>query len=384
MSKLIRKETLIVVIFIFVILLPVFDMVFKLDNLKPLNENRELAKAPRFSLTISAIDKFPAAYTKYFNDHFGLRKFLLYTNFIFKHKLLGVSPSAEVIIGKNGWLFYSSELSNDDFRGIRKYDAKTLKKWAESLEIKRVWLEKQGIRYLFVIAPSKSSIYEEFLPTACHPEIARTALAGFVDYLKKQTNVEVVDIRQALLEEKPKEKVYHKTDTHWNNYGAFLVYRQIMKPVVEWFPRVRIHTFDDYQIDKKTGIAGDLAGLMGLKEFFTEEHINLKPLGNYSAGIESINDAAKSPVTVEHNDNSLPRAVVFRDSFFSAVAPYLADHFRFSQYYWQYWNTWTPIEEILRAAKPDIVIEEIAERKITAGMADFIESPPEFNESALK
>jgi hypothetical protein len=80
--------------------------------------------------------------------------------------------------------------------------------------------------------------------------------------------------------------------------------------------------------------------------------------------IEGINSVKIKSVTVTHNDSSLPRAVVFRDSFFGGVAPYFAEHFKYSWYYWQYWDSQTPIEEILTITKTDIVIEEIVERFI--------------------
>jgi len=141
---------------------------------------------------------------------------------------------------------------------------------------------------------------------------------------------------------------------------------------------LRIHSFDDYVIEKKIDSDTDLPNLIGGKAFIKEERIMLKSLGNYSLRIEAINDEVRSPVTVQHNDSSLPRVLVFRDSFFSQVAPFLADHFECSRYYWKYWNSLTPIEEMLSITKPDIVIEEIVERRITSGMADFVGTPPKF------
>jgi hypothetical protein len=61
------------------------------------------------------------------------------------------------------------------------------------------------------------------------------------------------------------------------------------------------------------------------------------------------------------------------------VAPFFAEHFSYSRYYWQYWDSQTPIEEILSITKPDIVIEEIVERFVKTKMADFVASPPLMN-----
>jgi hypothetical protein len=382
MKNILKKETTIALLFLLAIFLPVSGMWLKLDSFKQLDENRQLAKPPPLGFTT----EFRSAYARYFNDHFGFRSFLVRANFIFKYYFLGASPSNQVILGKNGWLFYTGDGEIEDFRGITKYDSKTLEKWAKTLEMKRIWLEKRGIRYLFLVPPNKSSIYGEFLPDSCNHVRENTALDEFFEYLKKHTRVTVVDFRQALLAEKSKERVYHRTNTHWNEYGAFIAYRHIMKPVVQWFPSLRIQTVDDYLIEKEIGWGGDLADLIGGSEYINEEYINLKPLDNHSFKIEDIDSIVKSPITFEQNDSSFPRALIFRDSFFSSVAPFLAAHFQHSKYYWQAWNTSTPIEEIVSSQKPDIVIEEITERLLKTRMADFnfIGNPPKFIANNLR
>jgi hypothetical protein len=50
---------------------------------------------------------------------------------------------------------------------------------------------------------------------------------------------------------------------------------------------------------------------------------------------------------------------MFRDSFSTAMLPYLAEHFRSAVFLWRSFDA-TVVEQ----EKPDIVIEEIAERVI--------------------
>ena len=384
MKNILKKELIISLLFLLAVFLPVSDMWLKLDRFKQLIENRQFAKPPQLSFTVKSIKNFRSAYTKYFNDHFGFRNSLFRLNFIIRHDFLRTSLSKQVIFGKNGWLFYSGDGEIEDFRGITKYDAKTLEKWAKTLEMKRIWLEKRGIRYLFVVLPNKSSIYGEFLPDSYNRVRETTALDELLEYLKKHTRVKVVDVREALLAAKSKERVYHRTNTHWNEYGAFIAYRQIMKPVIQWFPSLEIQTVDDYLIEKKIGGGGDLADMIGGTEFIKEEYINLKPLDNHSLKIKDIGDISKSPITFDQDNSSFPRALIFRDSFFSSVAPFLAGHFQHSKYYWQSWDTSTPIEEIVSSQKPDIVIEEIVERMVKTKMADFVGNPPKFIANNLR
>lgn len=375
MKNILRKEFVIPFLFLLAIFLPLSNMCLNLDRSYQLNENRKLANLPQLGFRGGLLSE----YEKYFNDHFGFRNSLETANFMIRYYLLGSSPSKQVIIGKSGWLFYNDDGEIEDYRGITKYDDKTLEKWAISLEMKRRWLEKRGARYLFVVAPNKSSIYGEFLPDSYNRVRERTGLDELVEYLKDHTKVEVVDIRQALLAAKLKERVYHRTDTHWNEYGAFVAYRQIMKPVVEWFPSLRMQNLDYYLIEKKIGLGGDLAKLVDGEDFLKEERIYFKHLDNQSLIIEDIDNRDKSPVTFIQKDSSaLPRALIFRDSFFTNIAPFIAAHFQSSKYYYTNWDTWTPIEEIANLQKPDIVIEEIVERYVKIQMADFVSNPPKF------
>ena len=58
--------------------------------------------------------------------------------------------------------------------------------------------------------------------------------------------------------------------------------------------------------------------------------------------------------------SSLPRAVVFRDSFASRLVPFLSEHFSRAVYLWQ--NDFDP--EIVLRERPDVVIQEIAGRHL--------------------
>ena len=63
-------------------------------------------------------------------------------------------------------------------------------------------------------------------------------------------------------------------------------------------------------------------------------------------------------LVTEVDDPTLPRAVVFRDSFSSALIPFLSEHFSRVVYLWQ-----DEIDaDVILEEEPDIVIQEIAGR----------------------
>jgi len=80
----------------------------------------------------------------------------------------------------------------------------------------------------------------------------------------------------------------------------------------------------------------------------------------------------------------LPRALLFRDSFFTGVAPYLAEHMEHSAFYWQRWTADTPIVQMLAEHRPDLVVEEVVERALGLASRDFPEGAPQFLSAALK
>lgn len=373
-----RRNILTVLLFLMLILLPGLGMVLKLDRFTGLKENRAFASFPSVGLKLDLLQKFPMVYTEWFNDHFGFRSFFVRCNFLVRYYLLGVSPSAKVVLGKDGWLYYNGEGTVDDFRHITRFEEEKLAAWAAALEKRRLWLERHGIKYVYMIAPNKSTVYGEYLPDVYTKIRAESGLDDMVSYLKQHTGVEVVDCRPALLKAKKGQQVYFRTDTHWNQLGAFLAYQEVVKPVSKWFPNVRPKNIEDYRLESKRAPGGDLAGLIGGTDLMFDDYPALLPKVGDRIQIVGINEQSKSPVTVAGSDKTLPRAIFFRDSFFSLVAPFVAGHFSYSRYYWDYWNSTTQMEEIIRTQRPDIVIEEVVERAAKYYMADLVTKTPDY------
>ncbi len=71
------------------------------------SEKRRLTARPTSSFSMEALRAFPSKYETYFNDSFCFRQTLIrWTNYI-RYAVFGVSPTYKVILGQNGWLYYS-------------------------------------------------------------------------------------------------------------------------------------------------------------------------------------------------------------------------------------------------------------------------------------
>lgn len=351
-------------VFFFSIAVVVLGTVLKIDRMSQNNENRKLAERPSFKFDVEVLRNYPKDYTKYYNDNFGFRNTFVRINFLLKHNILRESPSSQVVLGKNGWLFYSRDNSIEDYRGITHFDDKYLRSIANSYEYKREWLLKQGIKYVLVLAPNKETIYGEWFPDYLNKIRNRSGFDEYTDYIIKNTNVNIIDTRKVLFENKKIEPLYSKTSSQWNDYAAFLVYREIMKPISHWFPKVQSDSLSDFNIKREEVRGGDLAEMIGGADFIKEQNIFLVPkIPRRAKQIENnLPGRYNIPFSMNQDNTYLPRAVVFRDCFFTEIIPYFSEHFQYTRYYWQMWDTDTPITEIINTVRPDIVIEQKVER----------------------
>src|SRR5262249_27077259 len=115
----------------------------------------------------------------------------------------------------------------------------------------------------------------------------------------------------------------------------------------------------------------DLAGMMGLKRVLHEEDLVLVPKRPRVARV--VDPAGEEPMAeggrlvTEIPGSTLPRAVIFRDSFTSRLVPFLSEHFSRAVYLWQ--NDFDA--QVVEQEKPAIVIQEIVGRHLYG----FIPSP---------
>jgi len=115
----------------------------------------------------------------------------------------------------------------------------------------------------------------------------------------------------------------------------------------------------------------DLAGMMGLKRVLREEDLTLVPRRPRLARVIEPPGAAPTAeegfLITEIPGSTLPRALIFRDSFASRLVPFLSEHFSRAVYMWQ--NDFDA--EAVIKEKPDVVIQEIVGRHLY----NFIPSP---------
>lgn len=374
-------NALVVACFLVGIWLPLAGSGWGLAPDPALAENRIPAARPGVPGTLPKARAFPRAFESWFNDHFGFRGPLVRAHSILKVRGLGMAPSDEVVIGKHGWLYLGNRGVIDQYRAVSPMPPIWLDAWRRRLEEGHEFCEDRGARFLFVVAPNKVSIYPEHLPDGIEPVGDEAQLDQLLRHLREHSRVPTLDLRPTLHEVKARELAYRKTDTHWNRVGAFAAYRRLVRELRAWSPSIPVVEESELTRTIVTVPGGDLARAMGIGDRYEEEVVHLRPrtpfpfrrvteglvrsripeTGSGEGGGDDarvIADPGMPPHASEHRDSTLPRLVMFRDSFAEPLLDFLSTGFSRAVYYWQrYFDA-----EVIVAEDPDIVVYQITER----------------------
>ncbi len=183
--------------------------------------NERLSQAPELFDKEGGFNKaYLSDAASWLNDHFFLRQELISLNNALTGNLLGTSGTEDVILGKDGWLYYGSTL--DDFTGRNGMTQRQLYSAAHNLALMASYCRENGRQFAFMIAPNKNSLYPQFMPD--YGVQAQVHDAHRLQQLLQQLQVPYIDLF-AVLEQGKKDALsplYFAHDSHWNELGAAL------------------------------------------------------------------------------------------------------------------------------------------------------------------
>jgi hypothetical protein len=96
---------------------------------------------------------------------------------------------------------------------------------------------------------------------------------------------------------------------------------------------------------------------------------NVRPVEGWDTYYRYIKNEEQQGIITTNINKALPKVIVFRDSFFTALEPFTSSIFGETEYNWRWFNP-TDKEYILEN-KPDIIIWEIVERS-TVGLPNSV------------
>ncbi|MEN8752555.1 MAG: hypothetical protein AB1Z18_07250 [Desulfobacterales bacterium] len=324
-------------------------------------EKRLLAELPELRFKWEIMTEYPKQYEAYYNDHFGFRQWLIQRYNRYMKRIFGgryINP--KVLSGDDGWMFFTVNGLMDSYLGQNRLTESELEILRSNLENKTEWLARKGIRYLFVVAPDKQSIYPEYLPQDIQKHSGKTRFDQLIEHMQQRSSVDVLDLRPLLLQAKIRQQVYYRTDAHWNVDGVVVAYHDIMERVREMFPEALLPVVSSVEQRRVYAPKGDLANIVQLEEHLAEKIM-----------VPDVPERCAQPLQIELQGvsadhafqckNAELRVVMFVDSFALALEALFSESFRELLVVWRPYDHGLMIQLIDRF-KPQLVIEEMAER----------------------
>lgn len=333
-------------------------------------EKREKEGMP--VLTVENYEAFPEEFEAYYNDHVPFRNQLIRFNNSLDYFLFKQSSSDQVAVGKEGWLFYCSDMDGNPLEqslGYWHFTDDQLRIIADNLMSAKRTLENLGIEFVLFIAPNKETIYSEELPDYYPMRDSYTSTDQLVQYLKENTDIRVVYPKPELLEAKqehPDIIFYHKWDSHWNYAGGYIGAQSLARELGVEMPPIEDVTLMPTESGDK-----DLADMLNvpLKHGSVDYDV---------AGInEELRETRKWDFFTEF-DYHTPggdsrRLLAYRDSYATTLAFHLST--RFENSLWIHQNNFDPQRIVDYGA--DIFVLERVERYLNTleGFHLFLEEP---------
>ena len=277
-----------------------------------------------------------------------------------------------VVIGKDGHLHYAETVP--DFTGETLLDGYTLEQYVNYLNAKadRIHAVSPQTKIIYVIPPNHLTIYPETAPDSLAARKSDdTRLSQFIKAFEGSDKIAFLDLRTALTEAKKTApyRLYNKTDTHWNELGAYYACKEILEYVAKDYPGSAPDPLESFDVFTKTVPGGDMAKFLGADlNSVTEEGVYVRAANGLKSGISkdysmNFENAWFSDYhEFEIRDESLPTMIMYRDSFSTNMMSFLSEKFSKSVFYnmWEYPDQ----TDLYGEMKPDYIIFEFVERSL--------------------
>lgn len=267
--------------------------------------------------------------------------------------------------GQDGWLFLGNHYEDTVAKLKLTYvpDTNRLNSITQQFANVAKAAHEAGAKTAMLIGPNKSSVYADKLPTTLGPAQARY-ISPFISELNAVPHLLTIEPTSLLVEKKKAEGLlYWRTDTHWNQKGAFLAFEHMLARLGYSVPKVNF---------KLEGVKkGGLIRISGLDDF------PLKSGDNWQYKVPNLTDPVREPHPngpkplwwwrgvvqnpMAHNDESV---WVIGDSFTNQMRSFIEASFTEVRYIGHWNDELSELPELIENAetKPDLVMVVRVER----------------------
>ncbi|MBI3165841.1 MAG: hypothetical protein HYZ24_14250 [Chloroflexi bacterium] len=300
----------------------------------------------------------PRGVIKY-EDNLVIRNFLIEkTNFL--RLKLGDRVFPRALVSRDGWMEFTGDGNLNDYQNSLPFD--NGKNLAKRLKAFDEYLRSQGITLLIVVAPNKATIYPDKLPKEITKVSEESRLEQFETFLQENNLPAALNLAPALKQARKERDVYYRTNTHWNGYGAYVAYVEIINALSASHPELKPYALEDLNLKTTNPTVQDIPELLRAN-YIKEENFFYTPKEDLVHTITLLDYFGYNRVS-SVEDDSLPTLLMIHDSFgYKFLNDYLAMNFRESHFI--HGNTDTPAylyRDIISQFDPDIIVIQIVER----------------------
>lgn len=185
------------------------------------------------------------------------------------------------IFGKENWLFLQNPNDGDsyhDYIGDNAYSEKEMASIASHLMEQKAAVEATGAEFVLLLIPNKEIIYAEKMPTYIQRVSEETKTDKLVTYLKQNTNLLIIYMKDQYNAYKDAYQLYYKTDTHCNMQGSFLAIAELLNKKYDKQIKLENTVFEEHMHN----YCGDLSVLIGRQDRYNIDTVYFLPQSSVS------------------------------------------------------------------------------------------------------
>lgn len=304
---------------------------------------------------------------KYISKRIGFYDEAITSYITLNDKMFGEMVHPTYTYGKDGYVFF--KLTNE------KVDVEFIDAFCNYLSRMQEYCESRGIPFIYCINPSKTTLYTDYLPEGYN---YRNEFLEVLYQKLEQYNINYISNVELLAEKAKTEQVYNvKYDAgHWNDLGAFYGTNNLLNKVSEYFPTVKEHKLEDFNVSTK------MEASLPVSKFIINEEVPVftckdhKGIWQHSSEYKTLTLRYPHEFfkyyknTKRYEDGDLPRVLFFHGSYYIRNTAFYDCSFKETYAVHNYQNI-VNLEYYINIFKPECVILETAEYATTRRYFDI-------------
>lgn len=264
-----------------------------------------------------------------------------------------------------------------DWMGTNLLSEREKENVSKAVKEKVRFCEYNDIELIYMVVPNQCLLYPEIMPEDRFPRSASdvTLLDQFTE-IATEAGATVLDVYSVFEEHKYDEfKLFHKTDSHWTEYGAYWGYHTLMTEVAKKFPDAApLEIEGNLRFYTKEVESGDMMTYFGVPNHLVPETATFvewlidcpnriefyKP--NRCENENSVISKDRVVTNPNAKDKNLPRVMFIRDSYSFGIHSFINQSF--SKIFWNYTWDYQFRKSDIKKADVDYLVYLISEKNM--------------------